>query len=1045
MMRSLLRTLLWSLGLLAAASALAADGPPMSPRTGPIGSHLTEGRLAGPGRELYRRPAERFGEAGFPAPDADKPFSLPRASGLADRIEKLGEAGAPVSDEKSWARALALLPDFRRDLQRLEDGELADDELGTLVQRQLELENLEGLALNGEHRLASFRTTRAGEAAREIPAWPPEDLFGVIPKVNTGWIYDQHLFDPDLPMVLPTLYSDYRNYDIGRTDIAMGHSDHPPGGMFGWMWHVQSFYWTDTTLVSNHPNPSYCLFVLVSGDGGATWMFYDLLYDPATSPDTSRDLINPKLAVDVSGPYDIYYIAYEFVTSESNHDIYIYYDVSELPLYDGTPGGTSNPVNGALASTTNMERNPAVASEYKTADATRYQVVAWEYAYSATDTDIRARQSYGNGSASWTAAVDVAATVAMETHPALAVGCSGGVTFTSYMHLAYNYDTFSTVNTQILLNPGFESGNNGNWTVRVAGDIDCSGNYDRTGSCAAWLGGIVNYPSWPGDWIYQAVTIPADAPGALLSLWLRVTSNETGSTPYDYFYIDVRNTSGTLLQNLGTFSNADEVTYATYQQLTYDLSGYRGQTVRLYFWATNDGSYTSSFFVDDTALNIIPASEVRYRRGEHPTGAAPGATPYPSGLAAFTPLTVLENVGDSPVWPYGPPAIGASHGGSTTVTGGRVLVAADQLFPQDWPDPGNPARYQLTYAVNMCNGGTGCGDISVCTPALSLDWNAYYWNDPSGDYRYPSIVVDGVGWVEGTSGVPQNGVTLWPEMFMAYYYRNFKSPSLYGGANMDLTFAHEEDCAGFQSGAWYYFTASEKASDDDDLVVPKEGTIATFNYFAGWPGITFNKNIYHPGATVNDDPFFTTPGDNYTIDTTAGGVHIDGYWSFNEEYYLGPWTFAWPAAITWNITVNSDAAHNGRYYTFDQWSTGETGTTVSILSDYCPPSPPCPVTSINALFEDGSCPVPPPATENLRSTRQGTSVRLDWTAGWASGDVAHYTIYKATDCSSAGNYTVAGSTVDPTFTDDDATGSLYFYIVATTCGPYVGPWGHYGQ
>lgn len=82
--------------------------------------------------------------------------------------------------------------------------------------------------------------------------------------------------------------------------------------------------------------------------------------------------------------------------------------------------------------------------------------------------------------------------------------------------------------------------------------------------------------------------------------------------------------------------------------------------------------------------------------------------------------------------------------------------------------------------------------------------------------------------------------------------------------------------------------ASPKASDDDDRVVAKQGTLAAFNYFYGWPGVCFNKRYNHFGASVNDDVYFTTLGDNYVIDTLSGGSHISAYWDFLRHELLRP-------------------------------------------------------------------------------------------------------------------------------------------------------------
>ncbi len=999
------------------------------------------------------------GPSGAPSGEPGKPFSAELAEEVASRIEGLRNGGAEIKDMGAFREAVAILPAFKRELAQFENGDANSLGLVALCHMEANLENLEGAALKGRHRAGVYRPDGLAALPDGLSAYGKEDspvrLAGTTTKINTGWVLDQHVFDPIAPKQYPTILSDFKHYDEGWSDIVMGHSEQPTStSEFGWVWEVESFYWTDTATVTDHANPSCCLFVMVSGDGGFTWQLYEILYDPTSvSHPTSLDMINPKMTMDittVSGgrTYDRYYIAYEYCQSSTDHDVYVYSDNSTLPFYDGTAGGTSSPKEVGVATSTSWEGNPAIAADYKTTDATRYRVVAYEYEYGATDHDIYASQSSDDGS-TWSTPVAVAATSGMETNPALAAGCSGGTTFTSYIHLAYNYDTYTSSGAQILLNPGFESGNNGNWTVRVATDIDGSGAHSRTGTYCAWLGGVANNPSWPGDWIYQAVAIPPGVQSSTFSLWVKITSSDSATDAHDFFYADVRDVSGNLLQNLVTLSNADQGTYSSYQQLNLDISKFRGQTVRIYLWSTNDASLTTSFFVDDTALSdgvYATDSEIRYAKAAHP------GTDYPSGLASATQLAVLANSGGIIAWPYGPPAIAATHGGTTTVTGSRVLVAADQFFPQDQPSAGNPARYQLKFAVNTCNGSTSCGNIAGCTTTLSLNWNAYYWNDPTGDYRFPALVVDGVGWVQGASSLPQNGIVAptsttagWNnEIFMGYYYRARASTSLLGDVKMDMTDASDETCTGFASGAWYYFTASEKASDNDEQVVPKQGTIVAFNYFAGWPGMGFNKRLNHAGATMNDDVYFTTLGDNYTIDTTSSGTHIDAYWTFNTVSYVGPWTYAWPAGYGWALTADASEIYNFRYYTFSTWSTGDANAATTINSSYCAAAGACPITSIYAYY-GGGCLVSPPSVTGLMVTQKSGSPVLAWLQAGQLGDVQQYTVYRATSPGSASNFAAIGTAAGTDFTDSAAGGPLYYYVVVADCGPYSGPWDCYGQ
>jgi subtilisin family serine protease len=153
---------------------------------------------------------------------------------------------------------------------------------------------------------------------------------------------------------------------------------------------------------------------------------------------------------------------------------------------------------------------------------------------------------------------------------------------------------------QLLLNPGFESGNNGQWT-QTAGVIDSStGRPARSGSWKAWLCG---YGSTHTDYVYQTVTIPSTATTATLSFWIRIDSAETTtSIAYDNFRVQISTNGGSTYTTLATYSNLNE--NASYVQKTFDLSAYRGLSVRVRLYATEDSSLQTSFVVDDTALNV---------------------------------------------------------------------------------------------------------------------------------------------------------------------------------------------------------------------------------------------------------------------------------------------------------------------------------------------------------------------------------------------------------------------------------------------------------
>ncbi|HEV8659301.1 MAG TPA: S8 family serine peptidase [Thermoanaerobaculia bacterium] len=151
---------------------------------------------------------------------------------------------------------------------------------------------------------------------------------------------------------------------------------------------------------------------------------------------------------------------------------------------------------------------------------------------------------------------------------------------------------------QLLLNPGFESGNNGAWTTTTAVIDNSASPAPHSGSWKAWLDG---YGTTHTDYAYQQVTIPSSATSATLTFWLRITTSETTtSIAYDTLRVQVLNSSGSVLATLATYSNLNAS--SSYSQKSFNLNAYIGQTIRVRFYGTEDFSLQTSFLVDDTAL-----------------------------------------------------------------------------------------------------------------------------------------------------------------------------------------------------------------------------------------------------------------------------------------------------------------------------------------------------------------------------------------------------------------------------------------------------------
>jgi hypothetical protein len=152
--------------------------------------------------------------------------------------------------------------------------------------------------------------------------------------------------------------------------------------------------------------------------------------------------------------------------------------------------------------------------------------------------------------------------------------------------------------TQLLGNPGFETGTAPPWTGTTQVIHTGSPQPAHSGTWDAWFDGFGKATT---DTLSQQVTIPSTAQSATLSCWLHVDTAETSTTSaYDTLKVQLLNGSGTVLATLATYSNLDHV--SGYAQHSFNLNGYVGQTVTLRFTGTEDYEKQTSFVLDDTAL-----------------------------------------------------------------------------------------------------------------------------------------------------------------------------------------------------------------------------------------------------------------------------------------------------------------------------------------------------------------------------------------------------------------------------------------------------------
>ncbi|HEY5029191.1 MAG TPA: hypothetical protein VIK39_12340 [Candidatus Angelobacter sp.] len=188
-------------------------------------------------------------------------------------------------------------------------------------------------------------------------------------------------------------------------------------------------------------------------------------------------------------------------------------------------------------------------------------------------------------------------TAAVGTSTITVTGTSGTLTHTTSISLTISS---SATSSNLIVNGGFETGSATPWTL-TAGVLNNSASEPaHTGSWDAWLDG---YGTTHTDSATQTVTIPSTAVSANLTFWLHIdTAETTTTTAFDVLTVQVLNSANTVIGTLGSFSNLNKA--AGYQQHTFSVLSFKGQTVKIRFIGTEDTSLQTSFVLDDIALNV---------------------------------------------------------------------------------------------------------------------------------------------------------------------------------------------------------------------------------------------------------------------------------------------------------------------------------------------------------------------------------------------------------------------------------------------------------
>lgn len=315
-----------------------------------------------------------------------------------------------------------------------------------------------------------------------------------------------------------------------------------------------------------------------------TWKIGEDAYTPGTSGDALRRMDNPN-AVGDPDHYSLRLYSGTCTPSNSNDQCGVHTNssISNHAYYLIAAGGT-NRVSGV--SVTGIGTTDAAKIFYRA--LTVYMTSSTNFSGARTATLNAATDLFGSSSAQYNSVATGWCAVGVGSCP------SGTPTPTPTI----TPTPTPGGGTELLVNGGFED-TASPWVGSGTGYFFVDpGNYPHGGTGYIYFG-VNNSVSGQS---YQQVTIPSTATGTL-TFWLNVTSSETTTTTqYDKLFVEVRNSSGTLLSTLATYSNLNKGTAGVYSQKSFNVAAYKGQTVRIQFRSTTDSSVTTTFRVDDVSL-----------------------------------------------------------------------------------------------------------------------------------------------------------------------------------------------------------------------------------------------------------------------------------------------------------------------------------------------------------------------------------------------------------------------------------------------------------
>ncbi len=162
--------------------------------------------------------------------------------------------------------------------------------------------------------------------------------------------------------------------------------------------------------------------------------------------------------------------------------------------------------------------------------------------------------------------------------------------------------------TNLLTNGSFENGPGSGWVLTSTTGtavINNNPSFSHGGSYYALMAGVDS----ASDSLYQDVFIPGNATSVAVQFWYSITTAESPASAYDTMVVRLQNpTSGATLATLASLSNLNSTAGAWVLSNAFDVTAFKGQTVRLRFTVATDSSILTTFRVDDATFNAVTPS-----------------------------------------------------------------------------------------------------------------------------------------------------------------------------------------------------------------------------------------------------------------------------------------------------------------------------------------------------------------------------------------------------------------------------------------------------